>query len=92
MNQWGVISSHKFDGVITSIEINDLGIAISNNNHIYFIDFEGKEIFKMKLEPSISTNPYIAFPYKAKKTGTFNFEWKDDSGNTYTMKRKMTVS
>ena len=56
------------------------------------VDFEGKEIFKMKLEPSISTNPYIAFPYKAKKTGTFNFEWKDDSGNTYTMKRKMTVS
>ena len=43
-------------------------------------------------EASISTNPYIAFPYKAKKTGTFNFEWKDDSGNTYTMKRKMTVS
>ena len=46
----------------------------------------------MKLEPSISTNPYIAFPYKAKKSGTFNFEWKDDNGNTYTMKRKMTVS
>ena len=56
------------------------------------VDFEGKEIFKMKLEPSISTNPYIAFPYKAKKSGTFNFEWKDDNGNTYNMKRKMTVS
>ena len=54
--------------------------------------FNGKEIFKMKLEPSISTNPYIAFPYKAKKSGTFNFEWKDDNGNTYTMKRKMTVT
>ncbi len=56
------------------------------------VDFEGKEIFKMKLEPSISTNPYIAFPYKVKKTGTFIFEWKDDIGNIYTMKRKMTVS
>ena len=56
------------------------------------VEFEGKEIFKMKLEPSISTNPYIAFPYKAKKTGVFNFLWIDDSGNKYTMKRKMTVS
>jgi sulfur-oxidizing protein SoxZ len=46
----------------------------------------------MKLEPSISTNPYIAFPFKAKKSGTFNFEWIDDNGKKYTMKRKMKVS
>ena len=56
------------------------------------VDFEGKEIFNMKLEPSISTNPYIAFPYKAKKSGSFNFEWTDDNGNKYSMKRKMKVS
>ena len=37
------------------------------------VDFEGKEIFKMKLEPSISTNPYIAFPYKAKKNWYIQF-------------------
>ena len=55
-------------------------------------EFEGQEIFSMKLEPSISTNPYIAFPFKAKKSGTFNFEWIDDNGKKYTMKRKMNVS
>tara|TARA_Y100000589_G_C26833967_1_gene499184 strand:+ start:188 stop:514 length:327 start_codon:yes stop_codon:yes gene_type:complete len=56
------------------------------------VEFDGNEIFKMKLEPSISTNPYIAFPFKVKKSGAFNFEWIDDDGNKYTMKRKIKVS
>ena len=46
----------------------------------------------MKLEPSISTNPYIAFPFKAKESGTFSFVWIDDNGEKYTMRRKITVS
>ena len=46
----------------------------------------------MDLEPSISTNPYIAFPFKAKESGTFDFEWTDDNGEKYTMSRKMDVS
>ncbi len=55
------------------------------------VKFNGKEIFKMNLEPSISTNPYIAFPFKAKETGTFDFEWVDDNGEKYTMSKKMVV-
>ena len=54
--------------------------------------FNGKEVFQMDLEPSISTNPYIAFPFKAKESGTFDFEWIDDNGDKYSMKRKMSVS
>ena len=54
--------------------------------------FNGKEVFQMDLEPSISTNPYIAFPFKAKESGTFDFEWTDDNGEKYTMSRKMDVS
>ena len=58
----------------------------------FLVKFNGKQVFGMDLEPSISTNPYIAFPFKAKKTGTFDFEWIDDNGEKYTMSRKMTVS
>ena len=54
--------------------------------------FNGKEVFQMDLEPSISTNPYIAFPFKAKESGTFDFEWIDDNGDKYSMKRNMSVS
>jgi len=58
----------------------------------FIVKFNDKEIFNMDLEPSISTNPYIAFPFKAKESGTFNFEWIDDNGEKYSMKRKMSVS
>ena len=42
----------------------------------------------MDLEPSISTNPYIVFQYKAKESGTFDFEWIDDSGEKYSISKK----
>ena len=43
-------------------------------------EFEGHEIFRMKLEPSVLPIHYIAFPFKTKKSGTWNFEWIDDNG------------
>ena len=58
----------------------------------FLVKFNGKKVFGMDLEPSISTNPYIAFPFKAQITGTFDFVWTDDNGEKYTMSRKMTVS
>ena len=54
--------------------------------------FNGKEIFQMDLEPSISTNPYIVFQYQAKESGTFDFEWKDDNGEKYSASKNMVVS
>ena len=54
--------------------------------------FNGKDVFKMDLEPSISTNPYIVFQYKAKESGTFDFELIDDSGEKYSISKKMAVS
>ena len=54
--------------------------------------FNGKEVFQMDLEPSISTNPFIVFQYKAKESGTFDFEWKDDNGEKYYISKEMTVS
>ncbi len=49
MDEWGVISSHDFRGVITSIEINNLGFAVSNDNYIHFLNLNGKEVWKKKL-------------------------------------------
>ncbi len=54
--------------------------------------FNGKEIFKMKLEPSISTNPYIVFQFKVRETGIFDFEWIDDNSEKYSISKKMVVS
>ena len=54
--------------------------------------FNGKEVFQMDLEPSISTNPFIVFQYKVKESGTFDFEWIDDNGEKYYISKEMTVS
>jgi len=54
--------------------------------------FNGKQVFQMELEPSISTNPYIVFQYKAKESGTFDFEWEDDNGEKYSISKIMIVS
>ena len=54
--------------------------------------FNGKEVFQMDLEPSISTNPYIVFQYQAKESGTFDFEWIDDNGEKYSASKNMVVS
>ena len=54
--------------------------------------FNGKEVFQVDLEPSISTNPYIVFQYKAKESGKFDFEWVDDNGEIYSISKEMAVS
>ena len=54
--------------------------------------FNGKEVFQMDLEPSISTNPYIVFQYKDKESGKFDFEWVDDNGEIYSISKEMAVS
>ena len=46
----------------------------------------------MDLEPSISTNPYIVYQYKAIESGKFDFEWIDDNGEIYSISKEMAVS
>jgi sulfur-oxidizing protein SoxZ len=42
--------------------------------------FEGEQVFAMDLAPAISANPYIAFPFRAEKPGTFEFIWTNEAG------------
>jgi len=49
-------------------------------------------VFQMDLEPSIATNPFIVFQYKAKESGKFDLEWIDDNGEKYSISKEMAVS
>lgn len=42
--------------------------------------FDGQLVFAMDLASAISANPYIAFPFKVEKAGTFEFTWTNDAG------------
>jgi len=53
--------------------------------------FNGKPVFEATWYPSISSNPYQSFFYKAVESGEFTFTWKDDDGSEYVTKSKLTV-
>jgi len=54
--------------------------------------FNGKEVFKVDLQPGISANPYIAFYMRVPGPGELELTWLDDSGNKVTEKVPINVS
>lgn len=51
--------------------------------HRFVCSFEGTEIFAVDLFPAISANPFIAFPFRAERSGTLTFRWLDDRGGAH---------
>ena len=56
------------------------------------VSFNGSEVFSADMHTAVSANPYIAFFHKAEASGTFNFTWTDDKGETVTATADMSVS
>ena len=54
--------------------------------------YNGQQVFSMKLEPAISSNPFISFPVRVDKSGTFDFQWTDDDGTVYKDSAPITVT
>lgn len=54
--------------------------------------FNGKEVFKVDLQPGISANPYMAFHMRVPGPGDLELSWLDDTGTKITEKVKINVS
>ena len=46
--------------------------------------YNGREIFRAKLHPAVSTNPFFTFYAVAAESGDFVFTWNDDQGGVAT--------
>lgn len=46
-------------------------------------ELNGNMVLDAKLEPAISTNPYIEFEAKIDEAGELKFTWYDDDGSVY---------
>lgn len=57
----------------------------------FVCSFNGKPVFWADWHPAISANPYMAFEYCVKESGTFAFEWTDDDGTVYTKEAEIQV-
>lgn len=58
----------------------------------FTVRFNDQEVFRAKLYPAISANPYIAFPVRVEESGEFAFTWRDGNGNTWEVTRSITVT
>jgi len=58
----------------------------------FTVSYNGKQVFKMELQPSISSNPFISFFVKADQSGSFEFTWVDDNGDVYKNQAQITVT
>lgn len=54
--------------------------------------YDGEEVFSADLFPAVSANPFIAFTLVAMTSGTIEFAWTDDGGETQTASAEIAVS
>lgn len=54
--------------------------------------YNGVEVFRAQLHPSISANPYIQFTTIATESGTLEFKWTGDNGFSASETARITVS
>ena len=55
------------------------------------VRYNGEEALSVDLEPAVSANPYIEFEMAVPESGLLEFEWMDDDGSVYSLRREITV-
>jgi len=76
----------------TGYRRNETGALIPRDIINSFVcTYNGEEIFRAKLFPAISANPFITFFTVATESGSLEFKWTDDNGNVETASAKITV-
>ena len=58
-----------------------LGMPIPRDIITTFVcSYNGVEVFRAELHPSVSANPFIQFSTVATESGTLEFKWRGDNG------------
>ena len=54
--------------------------------------FNGAEVFRMKLQPGISANPYVSFYMRVPGPGELELTWIEDSGESAVERAMLEVA
>lgn len=54
--------------------------------------YNGVEVFRAVLHPSVAANPYVQFNTVATESGTLEFNWAGDNGFTATASARIVVT
>jgi len=81
--------SHKMEsGVRKDSDGNTIPRDIINN---FTAAFDGEVFFSVDIDPAVSANPYLEFPARVDKAGTFTFTWTDDAGVVITHEQDIAL-
>ncbi len=77
----------------TGFRRTHLGAPIARDIITTFVClYNGVEVFRADLYPSVSANPFIQFSTVATESGTLEFQWRGDNGFTVTETARITVA
>lgn len=77
----------------TGFRRTHLGVPIPRDIITTFMCFyNGVEVFRAELHPSVSANPYIQFSTVATESGTLEFKWQGDNGFLASQSASIAVS
>jgi sulfur-oxidizing protein SoxZ len=77
----------------TGFRRTNFGVPIPRNIITTFVcNYNGVEVFRAELYPSVSANPFIQFSTVATESGTLEFKWSGDNGFTASETARITVT
>jgi sulfur-oxidizing protein SoxZ len=77
----------------TGFRRTHLGVPIPRDIITTFIcHYNGVEVFRAELHPSVSANPFIQFSTVATESGTLEFQWNGDNGFSAVQSARIAVS
>ncbi len=80
-------------GMETGFRRTHLGAPIPRDIITTFVClYDGIEVFRAELYPSISANPYIQFSTVATESGTLEFKWSGDNGFSVSETARINVT
>ena len=53
--------------------------------------YDGETVFAADFHPGIAANPFLTFHTKATTSGTLDFEWTDQDGQSWSESHEITV-
>ncbi len=57
----------------------------------FAVRYNGEEALSVALEPAVSADPYFEFEMALPASGALEFEWVDDDGSVYGLRREIVV-
>ena len=57
----------------------------------FAVRYNDELVISVNLEPAVSADPYIQFEMAVPQSGVLEFEWVDDDGSVYGLRRRISV-